>query len=205
MREKLNGNPVAQVVLIGVLLVVVGFLFLSQMGGGGSSSSTAGSTTPTTAASTATTPATPADATAAPTATTAPTAAPSSVSASGLSLPPLPAPVTSAYEAGKTVVLLIVRNGGIDDRMVAADVHRLAPVAGLAVFVVPVRQVARYAAITLGVQVDRTPALIVMRPRHLSGGTPQASVSYGFQSPQTVVQAVLDASYNGPSSTYHPN
>ncbi len=51
----------------------------------------------------------------------------------------------------------------------------------------------------------RTPALIVMCPRRLSGGTPQASVTYGFQSPQTVVQAVLDASYDGPTATYHPN
>ena len=64
---------------------------------------------------------------------------------------------------------------------------------------------ARYAAVTLGLQIDRTPALIVMRPKRLSKGTPQATVSYGFQSPQAVVQAVRDASYDGPYLTYHPN
>ena len=32
--------------------------------------------------------------------------------------PPLPAPVTAAYDAGKTVVLLVVHDGGIDDRLV---------------------------------------------------------------------------------------
>ena len=37
-------------------------------------------------------------------------------------------------------------------------------------------------AITLGVDVTRVPALIVMRPKRLSDGTPQATVNYGFQS-----------------------
>ena len=49
------------------------------------------------------------------------------------------------------------------------------------------------------------PALLVMRPRRLSGGVPQASVDYGFQTPQSVVQAVVDAGYKGPEATYHPN
>ena len=75
----------------------------------------------------------------------------------------------------------------------------------VALFVVPVSQIFRYAAITLGVEVSRVPALVVMRPRSLSEGTPQASVSYGFQTRQTIVQAVRDASYNGPAATYHPN
>jgi hypothetical protein len=206
MRKKLNSNPVAQVVLIAVLLIAVGFLFMSGMGGGGSSASTTATTTTTSTATT--TPVAPTDATAVPTATTATAAsdvAPGAAVAAAISVPPLPAPVAQAYKSGKTVVLLIVRNGGIDDRLVAGAVHSLSPVNDIAVFVVPASQVARYAAITLGVQVDRTPALIVMRPHRLSGGTPQASVSYGFQSPQAVVQAVLDASYNGPSTTYHPN
>ena len=33
MREKLNDNPVAQVVLLGVLALIVGFLLLTRMGG----------------------------------------------------------------------------------------------------------------------------------------------------------------------------
>ena len=44
-----------------------------------------------------------------------------------------------------------------------------------------------------------------MRPKRLSDGTPQASVTYGYQSPQAIVQAVLDASYDGPEATYYPN
>jgi hypothetical protein len=73
------------------------------------------------------------------------------------------------------------------------------------VFVVRAKQIARYAAITLGVDVQEVPALVVMRPRHLSGGSPQASISYGYQTPQSIVQAVIDASYKGPEATYHPN
>jgi hypothetical protein len=47
--------------------------------------------------------------------------------------------------------------------------------------------------------------LLVMRPQRLSGGIPQVSVDYGFQTSQSVVQAVVDAGYTGPEATYHPN
>ena len=49
MREKLNENPVAQIALIGVLVVVVGFLFLHGFGGsggGGGEESESAETTP---------------------------------------------------------------------------------------------------------------------------------------------------------------
>ncbi|MGZ8666789.1 MAG: hypothetical protein ACXWZM_06730, partial [Solirubrobacterales bacterium] len=95
--------------------------------------------------------------------------------------------------------------GGVDDKLVAPVVRKLRGVGGVAVFITPAKRIARYAAITLGVSVNRVPALIVVRPRPLSGGNPQASVNYGFQSPAAIVQAVVDASYNGPSATYHPN
>ncbi len=39
--------------------------------------------------------------------------------------PPLPAPLSAAYEGGKTVVLLVVQNGGIDDQLVVRAVKRL--------------------------------------------------------------------------------
>jgi hypothetical protein len=67
-----------------------------------------------------------------------------------------------------------------------------------------VRQLARYASITVGLDLNRVPALVVMRPRNLSDGIPQATVDYGFQTPASVVQAVRDASYAGPETTYHP-
>ena len=44
-----------------------------------------------------------------------------------------------------------------------------------------------------------------MRPEATSSdGIPTASVSYGFQSPESVVQAVIDAGYNGRTVHYHP-
>ena len=122
-----------------------------------------------------------------------------------LPAPPLPHPVSAAYDAGKTVVLLIVHDGGIDDRLTAAATLFAETVPRTALFVVPAKRVARYAAVTVGLDVNRVPALIVMKPRRLSGGVPQATVSYGYQTPASVVQAVRDASYKGPEETYHPN
>ena len=52
---------------------------------------------------------------------------------------------------------------------------------------------------------NRVPALIVLRPRHLTHGTPTASVSYGFRGPDSVDQAVSDALYKGPRNLpYYP-
>ena len=84
----------------------------------------------------------------------------------------------AAYDSGKTVVLLIVDRGGIDDRLVTVASSLLAEVPDTATFVVPAGQIARYAAITVGLDVNRVPALVVMRPKRLSGGTPQASVDF---------------------------
>jgi hypothetical protein len=200
MRDKLNNSPVAQMGLVAILLVVVGFLFLSQMGGGEEE----GAETVTTTAPEGTTVA-PAIGTEAEATSPATETAPPPVYSAAISVPKLPAPVTRAYDEDKTVVVLVVRNGGIDDDLVEPFVRELSRRSDMAVFVVPADQVARYAAITLGVQVDRTPALVVMRPKSLSDGTPQASVSYGFQSPQAIVQAAKDASYDGPEANYYPN
>ena len=139
---------------------------------------------------------------AAPTEATASSAVP--VAAGAIETPPLPADVRAAYGAGKTVVLLVVDNGGIDDRLVKQAAAQLGSLEKVAVIIVPAEKIARYAAITLGVEVERVPALVAVRPKGLSGRTPQASVSYGFQSPQSVVQAVKDAGYRGPTVDYHP-
>jgi len=119
--------------------------------------------------------------------------------------PPLPAPVTAAYDGGKTVVLLVVHDGGIDDAYAASAAQALGSVEDATLFVVPAAKVARYAAITLGLDLTQVPALVVLRPKHLSNGVPQASVDYGFQTPESVVQAVIDAGYKGPEATYHPD
>ncbi len=115
-----------------------------------------------------------------------------------------PAAVVDAYGSGSTVVLLIVHDGGIDDRLVRDASDRLGSLSGVSTFVVPAAKIARYAAITEGVGVERVPALVVIRPKRLEGAVPTASVSYGFQSGESVVQAVIDAGYEGPTVDYHP-
>jgi hypothetical protein len=210
MRDKLNENPMAQVGLVIVLIAVVGFMLLKP--GGGEEGEEAAPTEATVAvagteASGTATGATPGEAVegAVEGAVEAATAEASAATTSAIPAPPIPAPVASAYDSGKTVVLLVVHDGGIDDRLVKGSVEHLAALPEVAVFVVPVKQIARYAAITLGADVQQVPALLVMRPQRLSGGVPQATVEYGFQTPQSVAQAVIDANYKGPEATYHPN
>jgi hypothetical protein len=190
MREKLNSNPIAQAAVVGVLLVIVAVFLMSSMGGGSKEESEGG-----------------AEATGATT-----TAAgvegplaklPPPGSGAGAP-PPIPAPVTRAFSSNDTVVLLFVRDGGIDDRMVAADLHRIASLPRVAEFVVPAGRIAHYAAITQGVGLNRVPALVVLRPKHLDASVPTASVHYGYQSPESVEQAIIDAGYKGPTVSYHP-
>jgi hypothetical protein len=210
VREKLNENPIAQVALVALLVAVAGFMLLSK---GGGEEEESGSTEATvsvagTGASATATGATPGEAVEGAVEgaieAVASEAAVGSI-AGAIPPPPMPTPVARAYRADKTVVLLIVHDGGIDDRLVTDSVKRLGSRADVATFVVPAKQIARYGAITLGVDVKQVPALVAMRPRSLSGGVPQASVDYGFQTPQSVFQAVLDASYKGPEATYHPD
>lgn len=187
MRDKLNDSPAAQVGLVVVLIAVAAFMFLKP--GGGEEGEEAAPTEATVAI--AGTEASGTEGTA---------AIPASIPA-----PPMPAPVARAYDAGETVVLLLVHDGGIDDKLVKNAARQLRSRPGVALFVVPAKQISRYAAITLGADVQQVPALLVMKPRDVSEGVPQASVDYGFQTSQSVVQAVIDAGYTGPEATYHPN
>jgi hypothetical protein len=214
MRKALNDNPVVQIGVLAALAVIVGFLLLTRMHGSSSSSST--STTPTTpapAGSTATAPTTGPAPTAPPASSTVPgtSTAPSAGSAGAVpegklvAGPGLPKSVANAYASGKAVVLLVVRNQGIDDGAVRASVERLRGHPALAVFVANAGHIARYSRIAEGVDVNRVPALIVVRPRSLTRGTPTASVSYGFRGPDGVVQAIRDALYKGPTNLpYYP-
>jgi hypothetical protein len=187
MREKLNSNPVLQAAVIGVLLLSAAFFFVTTMGGGEEEEGGGGS------------PESLAIVNAESTAT-----APPAPGALAEASPPPPAQVTDAFKAGSIVVLLFVRDGGIDDHMVELDVERLSGFSGVSTFVVPVAQIARYASITQGVDVDRVPALVVIRPKRVVRDVPTASVQYGYQSPQSVEQAVIDAGYQGPTLNYHP-
>jgi hypothetical protein len=102
------------------------------------------------------------------------------------------------------MVLLIVREGGIDDQMVKEDAAALSSVPDVALFVIPSQEIARYAAIAEGAGVNRVPALVVVSPKSLSKGNPTASVSYGYQDSESVLQQVVDARYKGRTLSYHP-
>lgn len=209
MREKLNENPIAQVALVGVLVVVAAIFFLKGSGGEEEEAVPTEATVAVagTEVSGTATGATPGEAVEGAIESAVETAGEAGVSAAPAAVPTPspPRPLTAAYDSGKTVALLIVDNGGIDDALVTRSAALLAALPDVALFVVPVKQIARYAAITVGLDVNRTPALVVMKPKRLSQGTPQASVDYGFQTPQSVLQAVLDANYHGREVTYHPN
>ena len=188
MREKLNESPMAQVAVV-LVLALAAFVMLTQAKGGGSSGGEE---------------AAPAESSGVAAGASAPTLE----GVSGIPPvppPPMPAPVAAAYAGGKTVVLLLVHDGGIDDRLVTASTRRLEAFPHTAIFIVPAKQIAHYGAITIGVSVQQVPALVVMRPRKLSDGAPQATVSYGFQTEQGIEQAMRDATYAGPEATYHPN
>lgn len=217
MRKALNENPVAQIAVLGVLAVIVGFLLLTKVAHKSESSSSSSTSPTATSGSTATPPSasssaatTPAPGST-PSATTPGTGSVSPTVPSGVPVgefvagPGLPKPVVKAYKDDKTVVLLIVRHLGIDDDEVRQSVERLRGRNDLAVFVTIAAHVARYSRIAEGVSLNRVPALVVMRPRHLTHGTPTASVSYGFQGADSIEQAVRDALYKGPTNLpYYP-
>lgn len=189
MREQLNSNPLAQLALVGVLLVAVGFFVLSS-GGGGEEEGESGATEATLGVTEAT--------------EGGATASVSLPPSSSLDAPPLPRHVLRAYEANQTVALLFVREGGIDDRLVKRATEDVARFPEVSLFVVPANRISRYAEISEGVGVERVPALVVVTPKRLKQTVPTASVNYGFQSPQSIEQAIVDAGYKGPTVDYHP-
>jgi hypothetical protein len=225
MRKALNDNPMVQIGILGILALVVGFLLITQMGGGSSTSTstttpssdatsaapdssaaptdpsaTAATPSTSTAPSTAATTVTP-EASSSATAATAPALAPGKFVAG----PGLPSSVVNAYRADKVVVLLVVRHAGIDDDAVKASVERMNGLPDVALFITNAGHVSRYSRIASGVNLDRVPALIVVRPAKLTHGTPTAMVSYGFRGPQSVAQSIADALYKGPTDLpYYP-
>lgn len=211
MRDALNNNPLVQAAAVGVLLVLVALFVVSS--GGGSGEEEAGTTE-------ATVSVTGTDATGTATGATAGEAVEGAVEAAAeaagqdtslalpgqvtTSAPPLPQPVLEAWKANRTLVLLFVHDGGIDDRLVKAATDGISGFPRASIFIVPARQISRYAAITEGVGVDRVPALVVVTPKPLKDVVPTASVNYGFQSEASIRQAVIDAGYKGPTIDYHP-
>ncbi len=225
MRKAINENPKVQIGLLGGLVLIVAFLLVTRMGGSeaesspipaptATDSSTATVSPPATASPTATPSPTTASASTATSAaaTTAAVPTPAPVTPSATTVTPdalepgpgLPSPVIKAWRGGDAIVLLIARNRATDDRLVRGSVEALSE-PGVSVFVARAGKVARYSRITQGVGVERVPALVVIRPKRLSGGVPQATVSYGFRDSQSVVQAVHDALYSGKDNLpYNP-
>lgn len=225
MRKALNENPVVQLSVLGVLLLVVGVFMAPKLLGGkeetaeptaseagaiagsGAGVETAGATATAAPAGTVSPTTDPSAAVpAAPTAVPAPadtstgTVAPEAL----IPGPGLPREVARSWARGDAIVLLIVKNSAIDDRKVKASVAAISK-PGVAVFVAKASDVARYSRITQPVGLNRVPALVVVRPRDVSGNTPEAQVSYGFRGSKSVVQAVEDALYSGKDNgPYHP-
>jgi hypothetical protein len=204
VREAINNNPIVQIAVLGGLALIVAVFFMMNMKKGSSDSasteSSAASTAATSSPSTSSPPTTGATAAAPPITGSVPTAPPTSGSVNPDALVPgpgLPRPVITAWKRGDTVVLLVVRPRGIDDRLVRSSVRSLSGDPGVAVFVSRADKVARYSRITQGVALSQAPALVVVRPKRVSGSVPEAQVSYGFRDSQGVVQAVHDAVYSG--------
>lgn len=198
MRQKINEDPRAKAGVVAVLLLACLFMFMRMKGGDepapATTAATGGEVVPSAATPSPTM----------PVAGTAPPAATPST------LPliedaPLPTELVSAYKRGDVVMLLLVRESGIDDRLVHAATAQVAAVSGVSFFADSVEHVSRYTQITQAINLDRVPALIVLRPKRLSGGAATATVSYGFRDVQSVRQEIVDALYDGRTVGYSPD
>jgi hypothetical protein len=207
MRKAINENPVVQVVFLGILGIIVAFLFMTRVMGQDEGAGTDSATPAPTAAGAVPAPAAP-DPTAAPdAAAVAPGAEVTPVASVGFEAGEgLPQSVVSAYEAGDVIALLVVNRKGTEDRRLEAEVEdRLQGRNDTSVFVVEAKDVARYSRIAEGVNLDRVPGLVVVEPRRqVEGDLPGATISYGFRGPESVEQTVLDVLYDGKELPYHP-
>ena len=215
MREKLNANPVAQVALLGLLVLVVGFLLLTRMGGSEEETPAPAPAAPTEATpdATGTAPVTPDPTATAPATPEVPvtpdgSVAPAPGGASAFEAGPgLPEDVVNAWDTNKVVVLLIVNNGSVDDDKIEAIASDLGKRPDTSLFTVEAKDIADYSRIAQGVDLQQTPALVVLRPKNLTpnGAQPTATIEYGFRGPDSVNQTVEDALYKGRSDLpYYP-
>ncbi|HEY2056283.1 MAG TPA: hypothetical protein VGH14_20320 [Solirubrobacterales bacterium] len=204
MRGKLNENPVAQIALLGVLAIVVGYLVLSKMGGGEEGAGSGGPVTSVESAPTETTASTGGESSV-EVAGTAPVIAAATSSVTAPASRPLPHKVDAAYKNNRIVVVLLVRDGGVDDHIVRRATTMLEGNSRVAFFSAKAKHVARFAALAGPLGVNRVPALIVVRPKHLNGAGPApASVTYGLNSKAGIRQTIREAVYKGPHLTYAP-
>lgn len=203
MRQKINEDPRAKMAVVIVLALAGLFLFMTRVKGGAEPAAAPAAT----ADVTTTGAAAPSAALPSPTMPVAGTAPPATT-AGGLPMiedAPLPTDLVAAYDRGEVVMLLLVREAGIDDRLVEVATQQVAAASGASLFVDSVSNVSRYTQITQAINLDRVPALIVLRPKRLTGGTATASVSYGFRDVQSIRQEIVDALFNGRAVGYSPD
>jgi hypothetical protein len=216
MRKAINDNPVVQMAVLGIAAVAFAFiLFTSVLKKDDPAASTAADP----AAATATADSTPA--TVAPTAAPAPAAVdPAAAIPPATAQPPaaeggsvadgrlpaegLPKELLVAFAKNKTIALLVIDPKGISDKKVESYTKALRSRDDVEVFIVDVRDIADYSRVTAGVSVSRVPALLVIRPRKLTGSVPTATVSYGFRGARSVNQAIEDAVYKGKQIPAYP-
>lgn len=214
MRKALNENPVVQIAVLGLVGVAFAILLFTTFLSGGNSTAPApaglapdgsGVVQPTSPE-----PVTPVASSAAPIPAVpsipdAPQPANGAQDKGGLAATKgLPKGVVAAYEADKAIALLVIDPKAEISTKLESYTRRLGRRNGVAVFVVKTRRIAEYSRITVGVAVSQAPALVVVRPRKLTGGVPTATVTYGFRSPQSVAQAVDDALYKGKPVPSYP-
>jgi len=216
VRKALNENPIVQVVMLGILGVIVAFLFMTRIMGGeepGEPATTADATAlpPVDAGAAPATPApvapdTTAPAPGVPAAGTVPEVAPAAAPAEFEAGAGLPESVVSAHESGDVVALLVINSKAPEDRRLEADVNALRGRSDTSLFVVDAKDVTRYSRIAEGVNLDRVPALVVIEPkRQVQGALPVATTSYGYRGPDSVQQAVRDVLYDGKELPFSPN
>ncbi len=206
MRKAINENPVVQIVLIGVLGIAVAFLFMTRVMGSADGGGEPAPATPTTSPAPSTPVAgTPGTADPAAVNTGAESAAPPAGMPGFEPGPGLPASVVSAHEGGDAVVLLVTERKGIEDKPLRRYVEDLRSRSDVAVFTTTVQGIARYSRIAQGVDLNRAPALVIIKPG--AGGAdalPAATIHYGYRGPDSVRTALRDAFYKGKQLPYHP-
>ena len=220
MRKALNENPMVQLAVLGVCAIVFAVILFTSVlkkdeQPAATTTSPAATTTSDPAASSdpsasASTPSPSAGSSASGTAPATPetdTVTPPAGGATADGLLPskgLPEDVLVAFARNKAIALLVVDPKGLSDKQLEQFTDTLRSRDDVEVFVVNVKDIAKYARITAGVSVSRTPALVVVRPRKLTDSTPTATVSYGFRGPRSVNQAVDDALYDGKQVPSYP-
>jgi hypothetical protein len=115
----------------------------------------------------------------------------------------VPRRLAFAYLLDKVVAVLVAQQGAPVDAIVQRNAAVLAREPGVALFRVDASQVADFSKITQGVDLSRTPALIVLRQRSLSE-QPEAAVRYGLLASSDMRQMAADARYDGPVLPFYP-